>query len=98
MDLSERIRLSGGLYANVADKAAEDAIQGAYVWNVTKVVCPMICFYVNSSTTASLKNSKSSAGSMYSGSGFGSDAKLSVVHSHCLEDTYAGCDSNYPPA
>ena len=65
-NLSKRIRLNGGLYANVADKAAVDAIQGTKVWNVTKVefpntlnriYCSMMRFYVNSSTTASLENS-----------------------------------------
>ena len=62
-DLSGRIWLQGGLYANVADRAIIDSIMGTYIWNLTKVECPdtlnriyrgMMHFYVNSSTTASL--------------------------------------------
>ena len=57
--------MQGVLYANVADRAVVDVIQGTYVWNVTKVECPdtlnriyygMMCLYVNSNISASLEN------------------------------------------
>ncbi len=72
-----------------------DAIQGTYIWNVTKVECPdmlnriyrgMMRFYVNSSTTASLENSIAALDQGTQAVGFGGDAKLPEGVSFILEN------------
>ena len=93
IELSSRISLSWGLYANIADKTTVDAILGTYSWNVSRhTESGMMRFYVNSSTTASLENSIAVLDQGTQVSGLDVMKSFLIVHSHCMEDAHARCD------